>query len=145
MKRKEILNEAEKCVCGQRTTDYGTPENNFATIASFWTTYLAAAHAELHATRITAKDVAMMMSLLKVARAAKGDTADSFVDLAGYAACAGEIATVAADEEERTRPYPPMQRCNVCNTTYPWADVMCPSCGEMSQFHSQQTDETKEQ
>lgn len=42
---------------------------------------------------ITAKDVAAMMGLLKVARIATGNKADSFVDLAGYAACAGEIAT----------------------------------------------------
>lgn len=42
---------------------------------------------------ITAKDVAAMMGLLKVARIATGSSPDSFVDLAGYAACAGEIAT----------------------------------------------------
>lgn len=42
---------------------------------------------------ITAKDVAAMMGLLKVARIATGFNPDSFVDLAGYAACAGEIAT----------------------------------------------------
>lgn len=34
-----------------------------------------------------------MMALLKVARIATGSSTDSFVDLAGYAACAGEIAT----------------------------------------------------
>lgn len=49
---------------------------------------------------ITAKDVAAMMGLLKVARIATGNKADSFVDLAGYAACAGEIAT-AEDLERR--------------------------------------------
>lgn len=42
---------------------------------------------------ITAKDVAAMMGLLKVARIATGSSPDSFVDLAGYAACADEIAT----------------------------------------------------
>ena len=36
----------------------------------------------------------MMMALLKVARIKGGDKADSFVDLAGYAACAGEIAAL---------------------------------------------------
>lgn len=36
----------------------------------------------------------MMMALLKVARIRSGTgTEDSFVDLAGYAACGGEIAT----------------------------------------------------
>lgn len=41
---------------------------------------------------INAKDVATMMGLLKVARIATGYKDDNFVDLAGYAACAGEIA-----------------------------------------------------
>lgn len=39
------------------------------------------------------EDVAMLMALLKIARICTGTgTADSFVDLAGYAACGGEIA-----------------------------------------------------
>lgn len=42
-------------------------------------------------TLFTAKDVAMMLALLKVARIHNGDKMDSFIDLAGYAACAGEI------------------------------------------------------
>lgn len=41
----------------------------------------------------------MMMSLLKIARIKSGGgTGDSFVDLAGYAACGGELA-----ELEKTR------------------------------------------
>lgn len=84
MNRAEILEAARVCVCGEREQDYGTPEDSFAVIASLWTVYLN--------TPITPKDVAMMMALLKVARIKRGDKADSFVDLAGYAACAGEIA-----------------------------------------------------
>lgn len=42
---------------------------------------------------ITAEDVAVMMALLKIARIGTGTaTDDSWVDLAGYAACGGEIA-----------------------------------------------------
>jgi len=38
--------------------------------------------------------VAMMMALLKIARIRTGTaTEDSFVDLAGYAACGAEIAS----------------------------------------------------
>ena len=57
--------------------------------------YLRAAHPEINLAinGITPKDVATMMALLKVARIATGSNPDSFVDLAGYAACAGEIAT----------------------------------------------------
>lgn len=84
MTRKETLETAIKCVCGERQDQYGTPENNFATIAGLWTVYLN------HP--VTASDVAMMMALLKIARIKTGTaTADSFVDLAGYAACGAEI------------------------------------------------------
>lgn len=102
MTRPEILDAARSCVCGAREQDYGTPENNFATIGNFWFIYLNAAHPDLALTpdHITAKDVAVMMALLKVARIATGDNIDSFVDLAGYAACAGEIATKPNAETE---------------------------------------------
>lgn len=89
VKRSEILREAEKCVCGDREQDYGTPEDNFGTIGQLWTTYLQTVHPTDYI--ITSKDVAVMMALLKVARIARGSKADSYIDLAGYAACAGEI------------------------------------------------------
>lgn len=101
MKRAEILDEAKKCVCGRRKMDYGAPEDNFTTIGYLWSAYLKAARPELNIAlnEFTAKDVAMMMSLLKVARIATGSNTDSFVDLAGYAACAGEIETENNEEE----------------------------------------------
>ena len=102
MTRPEILDAARACVCGAREQDYGTPEENFTTIGMFWYTYLLAAHPDLGIMltpdHITAKDVAIMMALLKVARIATGSSPDSFVDLAGYAACAGEIATAETKE-----------------------------------------------
>lgn len=82
--RKSILEDAEKCVCGHREGDYGSPEDSFATIANLWTAYSGYP--------FNAVDVAMMMALLKIARIAGGrGSEDSFVDLAGYAACGGEI------------------------------------------------------
>jgi hypothetical protein len=85
--RKSILAEAEKCVCTDREQQYGAIENNFALIARLWREYLDTDKP------ITAHDVAMMMALLKIARIATGTfKEDSYVDLAGYAACAGEIA-----------------------------------------------------
>lgn len=96
MKRNDILDAAQKCVCGQRQLDYGTPENNFGTIANLWSVYLQAANpvGEAKHVKISANDVAMMMALLKIARIATGTgTADSYIDLAGYAACGGEINT----------------------------------------------------
>lgn len=86
MNRPEILDTAKKCVCGQREQDYGSPENNFQIIAKLWTAY--------YGHEFNPLDVAMMMSLLKIARIRTGTaTEDSFVDAAGYIACGGEIAT----------------------------------------------------
>lgn len=85
--RRRVLSEAEKCVCGQREQDYGTQEDSFQKIGTFWTSYLN------YAVKIDAKDVAAMMALLKIARISENPQhMDSWVDLAGYAACGGEIA-----------------------------------------------------
>ena len=89
MTRPEILDKAKECVCGQREQDYGSPENNFARIADLWNAYMRDTGVVF-----SSVDVAMMLGLLKIARIKTGTgTTDSFVDLAGYAACGGEIAT----------------------------------------------------
>ena len=93
MTREEILTKAKECVCGQREQDYGTPESNFQLIADLWNDYLySGLKFEQIPKMINGTDVAMMMALLKIARIKNGGgTGDSFVDLAGYAACGGEI------------------------------------------------------
>ena len=92
MTRKEILEKAEQCVNGQREQDYGSPEDNFGVIADLWSVYLGDRI-------INPVDVAMMMALLKIARIRSGQgTDDSFVDLAGYAACGGEILADRKDK-----------------------------------------------
>lgn len=95
MTRKEILAAAEKCVCGDREQDHGSPENNFRLIAEFWHTYLSAkcVAAGVHV-QLDPEDVAAMMALLKIARAsANPEHIDSWIDGAGYMACGGEIST----------------------------------------------------
>ena len=87
MTRSDILQKAEAIVTGERQKNYGTPEYNFGKIADLWNAYKGD-------DLFDAVDVAMMMALLKIARIQTGTaTEDSFVDLAGYAACGGEIAT----------------------------------------------------
>ena len=95
MNRKEILEAAMRCVCGDREQDYGTPEKNFELIADLWTTYIKAKCVSPEAdVCIIGEDVATLMCLFKIARIATGrGKTDSFIDLAGYAACAGELAT----------------------------------------------------
>ena len=93
--RADILHAAEKCVCGQRETDYGTLEDNFKAIAELWESYLNKACTRGVNVCVEAKDVAVMMALLKIARiAAGGGKADSWIDLAGYAACGAECEGV---------------------------------------------------
>lgn len=90
--RAYILDQAKKCVCGQREQDYGTPESNFQLIADLWNDYLKKERLGRSKTVVDAVDVSMMMALMKIARIKNGGgSGDSFVDLAGYAACGGEI------------------------------------------------------
>lgn len=93
MERKEILAEALRCVCGDREQDYGSPENNFQTIANLWEAYLRAGAISPGADLcIRPEDVAAMLALLKIARISSGHgKADNWIDLAGYAACGGEL------------------------------------------------------
>lgn len=82
--RESVLDAAKRCVCGGREQDYGLPENSFQTIASMWSAYAGV--------EFTTVDVAAMLALLKIARIASGHAkADNWVDLAGYAACGGEL------------------------------------------------------
>ena len=84
MTREEILHKALEAVNGTRRENYGSVEDSFQCIASYWSTYLNK--------DVSPKDVANMMILMKVARltGVPGNT-DTYVDIAGYAACGGEI------------------------------------------------------
>lgn len=111
MTRKETLEQAMKCVCGERQDQYGTPENNFTRIANLWTSYLDF--------KVSPVDVAMMMALLKIARVKTGSaTEDSFVDLAGYAACGAEIKATQNRNEG----------CVCCGENIPEGLQVCPEC-----------------
>lgn len=92
--RAEILDAAKKIVTGDREKQYGSPEDNFAVIARFWEVYLSercvSGGAEV---TLNPDDVAMLMTLLKVARIMTGTfKGDSYIDACGYLACAAEIA-----------------------------------------------------
>lgn len=98
MNREMCLDEAKKCVCTDRNQQYGEPEQNFAVIAQLWQTYLRAT-LKSDEIEILPSDVATMMVLFKVGRVATAypAKADSFVDMAGYAACSCECATGNGD------------------------------------------------
>ena len=83
MKRTQILTKAAEIVSG-RDGQHGDAEDNFLRIAAMWTAYLG--------TPVQSHDVAAMMILLKTARIASGHQSDdNWTDIAGYAACGGEL------------------------------------------------------
>lgn len=102
-KRQFILSQAEHCVCGKREQDYGSPEDNFGRIAEMWAVYMRGNCVSYGANIcIAPKDVAAMMALLKIARIASGNAkADNWIDLAGYAACGGELEGIGDDQPVR--------------------------------------------
>ena len=86
MKREKILSTASGYVTQDRAADHGNMENNFETIAAYWSTHLE--------TDISASDVAVMMTLLKIARIKSNQShADNWIDGCGYLACGGELNT----------------------------------------------------
>ena len=84
--RGSILDTAKEYVTKDRAADHGDMENNFNMIADYWSLHL-----EQH---IDAHDVAVMMTLLKVARIKSNPKhMDNFIDGAGYLACGGELVS----------------------------------------------------
>lgn len=98
--RREILQAAERCVCGDRDASYGGPEDSFALIASLWEPIIRARCVSPGTdVAVDAVTVALLMAELKIARAAtNAGHMDSWVDLAGYAAGGGELAAREADK-----------------------------------------------
>lgn len=95
--RKTILDRANSIVNGDREKSYGKPEDNFRRIGMMWNAYLGSAINR----PLAPSDVAAMMALLKLARIASGNySEDSWIDLAGYAACGGELASFEHEDKE---------------------------------------------
>lgn len=85
MTREEIIKTVSDCILKDRQNTHGNPENNFQTIADFWNIYTGC--------NFTAKDVSIMMILLKIARMKSSPNyLDNYVDAAGYAVIGGSLA-----------------------------------------------------
>lgn len=93
--RTRMLHQAEQLVNGDRNNAYGPPDQDFERTAIMWTTYM-------NGRRIfEAHDVAAMMILLKISRLSWQPTnPDSWIDLAGYAACGYDIITKNKEEQQ---------------------------------------------
>ena len=78
--RETVLDQAAQAVNGSRNEEYGEPFNDFQRVALMWTA--AFDH------YFTPEDVAKALILLKVGRLSHTPShLDSWVDIAGYAAC----------------------------------------------------------
>jgi len=83
--KESILTEAHTIIYGDREKTYGHPAKNLKTIAAMWSAYMNNMDDGNFA--VTAKDVAAMMMLVKVARYANDPShRDNLVDICGYAA-----------------------------------------------------------
>ena len=83
-KAEDFLREAMVCTEESRHKTHGDKVINHGNIAKLWSWYLNK--------EVTAYDVAMMMSLLKIARTKSGSpNKDDLVDGAAYLAIAGEL------------------------------------------------------
>ena len=84
--RADILDTAKDFITKDRAATHGDAERNFGLIAAYWSAHLNK--------NISPHDVAVMMTLLKLARMRSNPAhVDSAVDAAGYSALAGEIGT----------------------------------------------------
>ena len=94
----DIARKAASLVSGDRAKTHGDKQENHENIAALWTGYLDMA--------VTAKDVANMMVLLKIARTKTGEhNPDDYVDAVGYAAIAGELSAIEKAERDDPQPF----------------------------------------
>ena len=101
MKASEIAKKASELVAGDRDRAHGDKHKNFENIAMMWNAWLTVANKRPNRP-LDSHDVATMMECLKIARRVSGATnIDDFIDSAGYAACAGEIAALKDEADQR--------------------------------------------
>lgn len=128
MNREDCLNEALVIVHQDRNSKYGEPEDNFGDIGSYWTTFLRK-KLKVDA-EVTPADVAIMSALIKVSRLQNTpDHEDSWIDIAGYAACGVECAT----EPKAADSFPVLMYCgcplDLDSLAMGEKDLYCTRCG----------------
>ena len=86
-----ILDIAKQLTSEERQKQYGSPDDNFQTIANFWNVYLK----KRLCAPLTAFDVGMLMDLLKTSREMHHHNKDNLIDKCGYIRC---CAIISGDE-----------------------------------------------
>src|ERR1700678_2800727 len=100
-RKRACLEAAINACCGDRALNYGAPEDNFKRIAELWTTWQQIKGSYFPKNSYSPVDVAVMNILLKVARLANTPSHnDSWIDIAGYAACGADITRSGEQKQE---------------------------------------------
>jgi hypothetical protein len=88
---KSVLEDAYDLVNGDRQQSYGDAYQSFDRIAKLWSAYKGI--------KITPKDVASMMILMKVSRSVTSSKRDNWIDVCGYAELGSQIEAMEAAPE----------------------------------------------
>ena len=87
----DLAQTAANLVGGDRDRKHGQKRDNFTRIAAVWNAWLDIRKDK--GAPLDAHDVGCMMAMMKLARTQSGKlNLDDYIDAAGYAACAGEVA-----------------------------------------------------
>ena len=89
----DILHKAGNLITGDRKRKHGDYIKNHENIEKLWSGHLDV--------DLSALDVLTMMALLKIARTKAGDyDSDNYIDLIGYSALAGQLASKLIEEKK---------------------------------------------
>ncbi len=89
-----LLDVAKGLIYGDRAAAYGPYEVEAERLARMWSTFLEA--------DIRAEQVPAMLVILKLTRLSHDPThEDSWIDIAGYAGCAGKLPSIRDDAARR--------------------------------------------
>ena len=83
MSSGNILLQAHALINGERQASYGHPAENLGRVAAMWSVYLDMS--------MNAKDVCLMMAMLKLCREMNQHKRDNLLDAAGYIGLAADM------------------------------------------------------
>lgn len=97
--REAVLDEAKSLVVGDRNAQYGEPYDDFKKVADALNAY---GFSGPNGRKIMPRDVPFFQILVKLSRLIPSPSKmDSWIDIAGYAACGAEVAEVEVANNER--------------------------------------------
>jgi hypothetical protein len=103
--REDTLAEATRLTMSDRNKDYDEPIDNFTRITDMLN---ALGYSGPGGRKLQAHDNAIIQTVVKLSRLVTSPTkADTWIDLAGYAACGREVAEVSTEDDIQLTEYEP--------------------------------------